>query len=233
MRVTFGKMIPIYLIVFIVCIALALFGSQTITALSESTLIPNKTCIIIDAGHGGVDGGATSCTGILESHMNLDIAIRLDDLMNFIGYNTKMIRTSDVSVYTEGETIAAKKVSDLKNRVKLVNETNNSLLISLHQNYFNQSQYKGAQVFYSGNDKDNELAQKLQNSFIQTINVGSSRKIKPAKGIYLMDNIRSPGILIECGFLSNPEEEALLRDPLYQKKICCVIASSIALFLDR
>lgn len=229
----FGKLIPIYLIVFMFCIVSAIFGSRAVSTLSEGAVVPNRTCIIIDAGHGGVDGGATSCTGILESSLNLTIAVKLNDLMNFMGYKTKMIRDSDISVYTEGETIAAKKVSDLKNRVKIVNDTPNSLLISIHQNYFDQNQYKGAQVFYSNNLNDKELAEILQNTFIQTLNLGSNRKVKNAKGIYLMENIKSPGVLIECGFLSNHQEESLLRDPDYQKKICCVIVSSVSLFLDR
>lgn len=229
----FGKMIPIYLVVFMICIVSAIFGSRAVTVLSEYTVVPNRTCIIIDAGHGGVDGGATSCTGILESNLNLAIAKKLNDLMKIIGYDTKMIRDKDISVYTEGESIAAKKVSDLKNRVKTVNDTTNSLLISIHQNYFNQNQYKGSQVFYSDNGQDRELAEMLQRTFNQSINIGSNRKIKSAKGIYLMDNIQSPGVLIECGFLSNPQEEALLRDSDYQKKICCIIASSVSLFLDR
>ena len=195
-------------------------------------MLSNRTCVIVDAGHGGIDGGATSCTGILESNLNLEIAVRLNDLLRFLGYNTKMIRTSNVSIYTEGTTIAAQKVSDLKNRVNIVNETPNSILVSIHQNYFAQSKYSGAQVFYSNNGADKQLAQAMQSAFRNTINLGNKREAKHAKGIYLMENIRSQGILIECGFISNPQEEALIRSEAYQKKISAVIATTLSVFLD-
>ena len=142
-----------------------------------------------------------------------------------------MIRTEDVSIYTKGETIAQKKVSDLKERVRIVNETENALLISIHQNTYPESRYSGAQVFYSETDGSQQLAKELQSAFVTTINAGSNRKSKKSEGIYLMEHIRSTGVLIECGFLSNPEEEAKLRSEEYQKKICCVIASTVSSFL--
>lgn len=232
-RLTLGAMIPVYLVVFICCISTAVFGSHAITVMSESSSLTGRSCIVIDAGHGGVDGGATSCTGVLESNINLEIALKLNDLLKFLGYETMMIRTTDVSVYTEGESIAAKKVSDLKQRVKFVNETPNALLISIHQNYFSQNQYSGAQVFYSAFNGSAELAKNLQLQLLGSINKGSKRQAKKATGIYLMEHIDAPGILIECGFLSNPEEEALLRNLSYQNKLCCIIASSVSMFLDR
>ena len=211
-----------------------------VLAMSQTTnvFLPNQLnkphyTIIIDAGHGGVDGGATSCTGIYESQINLEIALRLDDLMHLFGYDTKMIRTTDISVYTEGETIAAKKVSDLKHRVSLVNETNNGILVSIHQNQFSDSRYSGAQVFYSKNGQSRLLAEQLQSAFIADLNVGSSRMAKPANGIYLMEKITKPGVLIECGFLSNFKEEAALRDQKYQKKLCSVIAATLSSYLGR
>lgn len=232
-RLTLGAMVPVYLVVFICCITAAVFGSHAITAMSESAILKDRSKIVIDAGHGGVDGGATSCTGVLESKINLEIALKLNDLFRFLGYETMMIRTTDISVYTEGESIAAKKVSDLKQRVRLVNETPNALLISIHQNYFSQNQYKGAQVFYTNSNGSIELAKELQSQIVCTINKGSNRHAKSASGIYLMEHITAPGILIECGFLSNPEEEALLRNSKYQNYLCCVVASSVGLFLDR
>lgn len=233
MRLTWGKMIPVYLAVFLCCIAVAVFGSHAVTVMSESDSLEGRTCIVIDAGHGGVDGGATSCTGVLESKINLDIALKLNELMGFLGYKTKMIRTTDISIYTEGESISAKKISDLKQRVKIVNEAVNGLLISIHQNYFSQNQYSGAQVFYADSAGSFELAKKLQQQLIISVNKGSNRMAKKSSGIYLMDHIQVPGILIECGFLSNPVEEAKLRNSDYQNKLCCVIASTVSMFLDR
>ena len=145
-----------------------------------------------------------------------------------------MIRSSDVSVYTEGETIAAKKASDLKERVRIVNETENGILLSIHQNHYSDSYYDGAQMFYPNTNGSKELANALQSAFVGTVNQGSNRKAKPVQGLYLMRNIEKTGVLIECGFLSNYAEEAKLRTGEYQKKICCVIASVCGVYLlDR
>lgn len=210
-----------------------IWGSRAITVVSENLPIEREHCIIIDAGHGGVDGGATSCTGLLESQFNLEIALRLNDLFHLLGWDTGMIRTTDISVYTKGETIAEKKISDLKERVRIVNDTEGALLLSIHQNNFTDSRYSGAQVFYASTDGSMELARELQAAFVQTLNPGSSRQCKKSDGVYLMEHIDCTGVLIECGFLSNPEEEALLQCHEYQKKICCVIAASVTTFLSN
>ena len=207
-------------------------GSQVTSVIAQKIPVERGHTVIIDAGHGGEDGGATSCTGKLESAFNLEIALRLNDLMHLLGINTQMVRTTDISVYTQGETIAAKKASDLKNRVKLVNETENALLVSIHQNTFPESQYSGAQVFYSAKGEGQQLAELLQSTFCQTLNPGSNRSCKKASGIYLMEHIDTTGILVECGFLSNPEEEGKLRSDTYQKKVSCVIAATVSNFLD-
>lgn len=209
------------------------WGNQAVTVISENLGIERNHCIIIDAGHGGEDGGATSCTGKLESGYNLEIALRLNDLMHFLGYKTEMIRTTDISIYTKGETIAQKKASDLKERARICNETENAVLLSIHQNNFSDSRYSGAQVFYSATENSQLLARNLQEGFKSTLNPGSRRQIKKAEGVYLMEHIQCTGVLIECGFLSNPEEEAKLRGPEYQKQLCCVIASVLSNYLDQ
>ena len=189
--------------------------------------------IIIDAGHGGEDGGATSIAGILESEYNLDISLKLKDVFHLLGYKTTMIRTTDRSVYTQGKTIAEKKVSDLKQRVKIANEAENAILISIHQNFFSDGRYSGAQVFYGEKGESKDLAVTMQSAFRETLNPGSRRNAKEAEGIYLLERAECTGILVECGFLSNYAEEAALRSEGYQKKICCVIASSVATFLTK
>ena len=220
-------LIPIFLIICVI------YGNKTITTISETTPSSTGVTVIIDAGHGGPDGGAVSLTGVYESNLNLQIALRLNDLMHLLGIRTHMIRTDDRTVATTGNTIAQKKFSDLKSRVKTVNLTENCLLLSIHQNIFPDSRYKGAQIFYSETTYSKEFAELMQEQFIKTINPESNRKCKPAKDIYLMDNINTTGILIECGFLSNQEEEMALRTDVYQKKICCVIAASTSLFLHK
>jgi len=226
-------MVPFYLLAAIVCIGAAQLGSDAVTAAVDASPVVRYHTMVIDAGHGGIDGGATSCTGVLESAFNLQIAHRLDDLMHLLGYDTVMIRTSDTSIHTSGETIAAQKISDLRERVRIVNETPNAILISIHQNTFSDSRYGGAQVFYGQTEESRGLAQELQILLCKTVNEGSNRQIKKANGVYLMNHINQTGILVECGFLSNPREEALLRDEEYQKKLSCVIASGVSVFLHK
>lgn len=202
--------------------------------MAENVPVARTRCVVIDAGHGGMDGGATSCTGRLESTYNLEIALRLNDLMHFLGVDTKMIRTEDVSIHTGGTTIAAQKMSDLRERVRITNETPGAILISIHQNYFPQSQYRGAVMLYPLTQGSQQLAETLQQAFVSALDPGNKRLAKQVSGVYLMEHIQCPGVLIECGFLSNPEEEALLSDPGYQKKLCGVIACTLseALFAE-
>ena len=217
-RSNHGLGLGVYLVLLACFLLVGIGGSHAVTVLSENAPISNRTTVIIDAGHGGVDGGATSCTGVLESQLNLEIALRLDDLMHLLGIRTTMIRTTDISVYTEGETIAAKKVSDLKERVRIVNETENAVLISIHQIYFSDNRYSGAQVFYADTPGSQELATALQTGFTANLSPDNHRKAKNAKGAYLMEHIWCSGVLNECGVLSNTQEEAVLRQEDYQNK---------------
>lgn len=229
----FASVLLFYILVVGLFLTATYWGSRATTVIAQKIPMERKHTVIIDAGHGGVDGGATSCTGKLEKEYNLEISLRLNDLMHLLGIHTKLVRTSDISVYTQGETIAAKKISDLKERVRVVNEAENALLVSIHQNTFSDGRYSGAQVFYAPKGEGQQLAEQLQNAFYQTINPGSNRRCKRADGVYLMEHIEKTGVLIECGFLSNPEEEAKLRSADYQKQLCCVIAATVSNFLDR
>ena len=224
----YSSLLPIYFLIILCLLIVTIGGSKAVTVLSEKYTVSNRKTVVVDAGHGGVDGGATSCTGVLESHFNLEIAQKLNDLLNLLGLNTVMIRNTDCSVYTEGQSIAQKKISDLKERVRIVNSTENCILISIHQNLFSDSKYSGAQVFYAPTEESQLIAKSLQASFIKMLNPGSHRMEKKADSIYLMQHINCPGILVECGFLSNPQEEYLLRTKAYQQKICCIIACTVS-----
>lgn len=217
----------------VICLFLfgTVLGNHTVATISEMIPMERMHRVVIDPGHGGEDGGAVSCTGKNESTFNLQIALRLNDLLHLIGYDTVMIRTTDVSVYTAGQTIAQKKVSDLKQRVRIVERTYNPVLVSIHQNTFPEGKYRGAQVFYSGSAGSDALAKQMQDLLVSSLNPGSSRKAKQGSGIYLLDKITVPGVLVECGFLSNYQEEALLGTADYQKKLCCVISVCLAQFL--
>lgn len=230
-KITYKSLLPIYSVVIVAFLLLAIGGSNAVTAWSATAPITGRKTMVIDAGHGGIDGGATSYTGVLESQINLEIALKLNDLMHLLGIQTYMIRETDRSVYTQGETISQKKISDLRERVRMVNNIDDCVLISIHQNHFSDSRYNGAQVFYSATDGSRDLSSKLQENFKNTLNPGSKRQIKKANSIYLMQHINCPGALIECGFLSNPEEESLLRTPAYQQKLCSVIACTLSNWL--
>lgn len=212
-------------------LVIAMGMNQTAMQVSSMQQQKIRPVVIIDPGHGGMDGGTTSCTGVLESTVNLKIALRLDDMMHLLGYDTVMTRTEDVSLGTQGETIRAQKTSDLKNRAEIVNEQENGILLSIHQNHFTQSQYAGPQVFYAAGSQD--FGEQMQTQLNAALAPTSKRGCKKADSVYLMEHIRSTGILIECGFLSNPTEEILLQQPVYQKKLCSVIAATTANYIEN
>lgn len=227
------KWIIVYCLILSLSFLTARWASRAVTSFAEAIPIEREVTIVIDPGHGGVDGGATSCNGILESKINLEVGLTLRDLFHFLGYKTKMIRTEDISVYREGETIAKKKISDLKERVRMVEETENALLLSIHQNNFPDGRYSGAQVFYATTEGSQDLARELQKNFVMILNPGSRRQEKKSSGVYLLEHISCPAVLIECGFLSNPEEEVKLRSQAYQQKMCCVIVATVAAKLSN
>ncbi len=222
----------VYGLIILCFLAIAAFASKTVDTLSVAQMEQDITKIVIDAGHGGEDGGATSCTGTLESQINLETSCRLNDLLQLLGYRTLMIRTTDDSVSTTGNTIGARKISDLKNRVQIANKEDRALVVSIHQNTFSDERYDGAQVFYAPTQGSPELADRLQKLFVQSINPGSKRGPKAATGIYFMEHIQCTGILVECGFLSNEREARLLETPEYQRKQVCVIASALSAHLN-
>lgn len=203
-------------------------------AATAAVIAENPVTIILDAGHGGEDGGASSADGAMESHINLSITLRLEQLLALCGMRTHLIRSDDVAVYSGNcKTISEKKVSDLKNRVEMVNAITPAILVSIHQNHFSEAKYDGAQVFYAGTDGSKALAQQTQEVLRRAIDPGNRREIKRAASVYLMEHIHCTGILVECGFLSNPTEARNLQDSVYQTKLACAIGSSLAQFLTK
>lgn len=211
----------------LVIVAQCVPRSRQVMAVGESS-VPRTW--VIDAGHGGEDGGAVAADGTKESDVNLALARRLTLLLCLLGEETRMTRTSDVSIYSDdAATLRQKKRSDLENRVFLVNETENAVLVSIHQNSLPSSQrVHGAQVFYGAQEGSELLAQAVQRALNTCINADNEKVEKPIDAsIYLMKNVRAPAILIECGFLSNAEEAARLKDAEYQKRLAVVIAASL------
>lgn len=184
--------------------------------------------LVLDAGHGGEDGGASTAAGEKESGINLDIVLKTQSLLAFLGVEPRLTRSTDLSLHSSGaETIRQKKVSDLKNRVALVEGTPNAILISVHQNHFTDPRYDGAQVFFNGGEQNKQWGEQTQELLRQVLDPENGRKAKPMpSGIYLFDHIHCPAILVECGFLSNGEEAALLRTDVYQRKIAMGLAGA-------
>jgi len=185
---------------------------------------------VLDAGHGGEDGGAVSADGSKESDVNLAVTLDLDELLRFLGYNTVLTRREDASVCSEeAETLREKKASDLKNRAALVNSVPGAVLVSIHQNSLpSVPSVHGAQVFYANTALSDTLAACLQSVLNQTVNQGNEKhekKIDPT--IYLMKKAECPAVLVECGFMSNSAEAAMLQKPDYQKKLAVVIAAGL------
>lgn len=224
------KTLAIYGLILLSFLLIPLYSNRYIPTFADDQKVAHS--VIIDAGHGGVDGGAVSCTGVYESAINLEISLKINDLMHLLGVQTIMIRDTDRSVYTSGDTIAAKKISDIKERVRVVNTAPNALLVSIHQNNFHDSRYSGAQVFYNACAESKELASIIQTAFRENLNSNNKRQIKRSSGVYLMEHINCPGILIECGFLSNSAEEAMLRNEVYQKRLSCIIAATVCQYLN-
>ena len=190
--------------------------------------------VILDAGHGGEDGGAVGINGVLEKDINLSITLKTAKILADNGLSVKLIRDTDVSVGDHSlSTVAERKRSDIKSRVQAVNATENCILVSIHQNKFEQSQYSGAQMFYSPNDPGSALlAECIRCEVVSRIQPENHRENKSAEsGIYLLKNVHVPAVIVECGFLSNPEEAALLAEPSYQDKMAEAVAAGIVRYL--
>lgn len=186
--------------------------------------------IILDAGHGGMDGGAVGVNNIPEQGINLAITLKLKELLQLNGFEVILTRSNEDSIHDPSETsVARQKRSDMRNRMKIIENHPNALFISIHQNKFSDPSCKGAQIFYSPNHSDSEqLAKLLQESFRENLQPENSREIKTSdESLYLLWNAEIPAVLVECGFLSNPNECELLCNESYQEKIAFVIYLSL------
>lgn len=182
--------------------------------------------VILDAGHGGPDGGSSAADGTLESNINLQITMKVDAVLGLLGQETLLVRTTDTDLSDEtATTIAQKKVTDIRNRVKLINSHPEALLVSIHQNAFAQEKYYGAQVFFGSVGESKSLAEALQQNLNQYVDPTNHRKARPVEtDVYLMKHIEVPGVLVECGFLSNPDEAEKLKTDGYQNQLAVAIA---------
>ncbi len=186
--------------------------------------------IIIDAGHGGIDGGAVGFSGNAEKEINLEIALKLRDVMYFLGYDVITVRETDTSIEDSGTTtIRQIKASDLRNRLKLTVDNPNAVYISIHQNKFSDSSQDGMCFYYSPNNNESKaIADIMHSNLLLTLQPDNRRSVKAAQSnLYILYNSQVPTVLVECGFISNPEEEELLMSDNYQKQISLLLSMSI------
>lgn len=200
--------------------------------MADLTTLPT---IIIDAGHGGLDGGAVNANGsIVEKDINLSICLTLRDIFIVNGFDVVMTRDTDISIHDDGiKSVRKQKTSDLHNRLAIVESYPDAIFLSIHQNKFTSAKSRGAQIFYGPNDpRSEELASSLQSGFIAELQPENTRKYKRAgKNLYLMYNAKCPSALIECGFLSNNDEAAMLNDERYQQQIAFTVFGSVMRYL--
>lgn len=218
-------------VLFIIAVAVSLRSiTSSKPAIAEFSELP---VIIIDAGHGGTDGGAT-VDGVLEKDINLDICLVLRDIFIANGFDVVMTRDTDVSIHDYGiKSVKKQKTSDLHNRLAIVDSHPNAIFLSIHQNKYSSGKAKGAQVFYSPNNPESrELAEILQEDFISMLQPDNNRLCKKAgKNLYLMYKAKCPSVLIECGFMSNSDELANLTDSDYQAQVAFTAFCSVMRFM--
>ncbi len=204
-----GRYIFKFMWVLALLISIGFISKSTTAAFS---LPIRSAVVVIDPGHGGRDPGTSGDSGITEEEVNLKIALKLRRLVEQGGGMAIMIREDDSGLYTEGGNgRETRKSEDLRNRHALINSCGADILISIHLNSFPQSQYYGAQTFYLKNDdKSRKLAEGIQKELIKVLDRGNDREAKSTDSVYILKNNNMPGALIECGFLSNHEEERLL-----------------------
>lgn len=204
---------------------------KVIEAVSET----DEVTVIIDAGHGGIDGGTSTKDGTIEKDINLSIALKLRDTLESMGINTVMTRIDDRSIHDEdAKTIKNQKVSDIKNRLKLIQTTPNAIFVSIHQNHFENPKYYGTQVFYSKNNPESKtLAETIRKSIVGNLQSENKRETKQSgKEIYLLYNSLAPSVMVECGFLSNEEETSKLKNEQYQQEFAFFTALGISEYIN-
>ncbi|MBE6617207.1 MAG: hypothetical protein E7627_04615 [Ruminococcaceae bacterium] len=192
--------------------------------------------LVIDPGHGGEDGGA-NIGDLLEKDLNLAVAKNLDMICAIFGYSSKMTRTEDTLLYDHfgdlTDYTGHKKTYDLKNRLRIAEESGAELFVGIHMNKFPEPKYRGLQVYYSGNNGDSQqVARAVQSYAKKYIAPDNEREIKSAgDSIYILNRIGIPAILVECGFMSNPEECTALQNPEYRTRLAAVIFASCAEYM--
>lgn len=210
------------LLVFIAVMQIRLRGDASVVT------EPETGYILIDPGHGGMDGGASAADGTLEKDINLAVALPLGDMLKVCGYPVRFTRSTDISLHDESaRTVREQKVSDMHNRLAMYDQS--KLTLGIHTNKFPQTQYFGTQLFYSPNRPESEdMARAIRESVVSLLQPKNTREMKKAdSGIYLLDKTQVPAVFVETGFLSNPSELEQLKSPEYQQKMALAILGGL------
>ncbi len=231
-----------YLICSVSLMAVFVFGGLLYTAFDETPAVPAAAehtaeqlpTVVLDAGHGGEDSGAVA-NGLLEKDLNLSIALKLRDMLRTAGIPVVMTREEDISIGDHtAATVRERKNSDLKNRVSIINEDDQRLLVSIHQNKFPQEQYSGTQFFYASQVAGSErLAEDMRKSVTGMLQPGNRRELKPAgNSIYILRQAKVPAVIAECGFISNAGEAARLSEEEYRQQMAFALFCGILDYLS-
>ena len=214
--------------VFAIILAVAMFNDKREDVPTVSLPVSGKI-IVIDAGHGKPDEGAQSSRGTTEAETNLKIALKLQNLLEQSGSSVVLTRSDENAIYDlDAKTLKEKKISDIHNRVKIGNESSADIFVSIHLNKIPQSQYDGWQTFYkSGNEQGKKLSESIQVSLNESIEKENKRVAKTIDNVYIVKHVEIPTTIVECGFLSNPEEEKKLLEDDYQNRLAWGIYNGI------
>ena len=214
--------------IFVFALGFAFISDQKESVPTVILPVSGKT-IVIDAGHGKPDEGAESSRGTTEAETNLKIALKLQNLLEQSGCSVVLTRSDENAIYDiDSKTLRQKKISDIHNRVKIGNESSADIFVSIHLNKIPQQQYDGWQTFYNGNNAEGQkLAISIQNNLNDAIQRENNRVAKSIENIYIVKHVEIPTTIVECGFLSNPEEEKLLLEDEYQNKLAWGIYNGI------
>lgn len=213
----------------LICISFISYGiiNKQVAEESESSVqvnalpITNKV-VVIDGGHGLPDEGAIGFNGTTEQAINLSIALKLQKIVEQSGAKVVLTRSDENGIYSlDSSSIRNKKISDIKNRVEIGNNSDADIFVSIHLNKYPPSEmYRGWQTFYQkDNENSKKLALSVQENINKNIDFKNERTPLPISNVYIMDHVKVPSIVVECGFLSNPEEAELLKTDIYQNKI--------------
>ena len=223
------------ILIVIALIMLIVFVPRSHSSAAETTRF---TTVVVDAGHGGFDGGATGYNGLIEKDINLAIAKDLQCILKACGFDVVMTRQTDEALcsgdLSDVPAVSMKK-TDMRKRLQIMDETPNSLTVSIHQNKFEQRSSKGAQMFFGVvNPLSEQLAECIQSQFIDKLQNSNTRKIKKAqKDLFLLYYTKAPAVIVECGFISNPDEAARLSDAEYQKRVALTVFAGITEFIKN